>query len=291
MRNAFLKISACLLLAGALAAGCKKKDKPDLDQNTTADNANAQSLFDDVLRVAEDVLSQNNKARIQGQPAATINCATVDTSKITSDSIIFTVTFGGGSCTDPYDGKVRSGKLLITLKGASLNTPGAKLTIKSLGYTVNGVKVDGMKRVTCMDDSLHAIIVSDTINGKGYAAINYTDGKMAQWKSYRSRKLVSAGGVGLHDNTYDITTTAGIGNPVAQGINREGRYYVVNIQSPLRLDFSCVYDGNFRYPTQGILELVPDGKGSRRIDYGSGACDNDAKVTIGSYSYDVKLTY
>jgi len=294
MINTLVKTSSSLLLAMVMLTGCSKPEKPDLDNSTIFDNANSQSIIDDALKITEDVLARNNKAKTEaGHPAHSISCAPIDSIKAGADLIIFLITFDN-TCTG-YDGKVRSGQLKVTLRGSNFNTPGSMLTIKSIGYRVNGISLEGMKTVTCMVGGnlpVHEIIVSDTTTGDGYAAITYPDGKMAKWKSYRTRTMVGGGETAtVADNIYEISTTPGIGNPVAHGINREGRPFAVNIQSPLRVNFNCLTNNTGRYPTQGILELLPDAKKARVIDYGDGQCDNEARITIDGKSYGVRLLY
>jgi hypothetical protein len=41
--------------------------------------------------------------------------------------------------------------------------------------------------------------------------------------------------------------------------------------------------------TQGVLEHTPSGKAMRTIDYGNGACDDQATVTINGNTYTITL--
>jgi hypothetical protein len=44
-----------------------------------------------------------------------------------------------------------------------------------------------------------------------------------------------------------------------------------------------------RHFTQGVLEHSPSGKATRYINYGNGACDDQAVVTINGTSYTITL--
>lgn len=289
MKQIIYSKSLLLIFAGLLLFSCGKDEKPDLDQNTTSDNANSQGMFDDAMKVSEDVMQQNGNAKL-ASPGAGINCATVDSIHYSSNYKRFTITFN--PLCQGYDGKYRDGQLVVELNGASYNTPGAVLTIKSVGYKVNGVLLDGKKTVTCVTAGVHNIVVSDTTTGNDYGKITYTDGSVAYWKSKRTRSLIAGSGTaGISDNVYEISATSGIGNPVANGINKEGRSYTVDISSPVRIDFNCFANNTARYPTMGVITLHPDGKKDRTIDYGDGTCDNKVTVSIGKYSKEVNLSY
>lgn len=44
-----------------------------------------------------------------------------------------------------------------------------------------------------------------------------------------------------------------------------------------------------RYFTQGKIEMQPQGKALRVMDYGDGSCDNDATVTLNNKVFNIKL--
>jgi hypothetical protein len=44
-----------------------------------------------------------------------------------------------------------------------------------------------------------------------------------------------------------------------------------------------------RHFTQGLLQHTPGGKATRYIDFGNGACDSDATVTINGTNYNITL--
>jgi hypothetical protein len=294
MKQIIFKNTVLILISGMLFFSCKKDvEQPDLDTNTTSDNANSQSSFDDMAKVSEDALSGNGGAKMSA-PGNPISCATVDIVVLATDSTKYTINFPGGTCSD---GKVRSGTIIAVLDGATYNTPGATLTLTTSDYTINGNKVEGKKKITCVsnvsNNPVHDIVVSDTgAASAGFAKITYANSETATWKSKRTRTLVSGGGdADITNNIYDISATTGVGNPVAEGVNRNGKSYTVDIISPIRIDFSCFANNTARYPTQGVLKLTPDGKIARSIDYGDGTCDNKVQVIIGGKTYDITLAY
>lgn len=279
-----------LAFLAVLTFSCETKEEVDLDNHTTLDNANTQGMFDDALKVTEDALKANGTNNKIAVPGNSISCASIDIQTISSTHIIYTITFDGSTCSDS---KVREGEIVAELTGASsFNQVGAILSIKTHTYKVNGVKIRGKKVLTCTEGCpkpVHSVIVTDT-SGSGYALITYPNGAEASWKSIRKRTLVSGGcDANISNNVYDINYLTS--NPVAEGINRQGNSYTVDISSPVRVDFNCYSNATARYPTQGIIVLKPDGKKERSIDYGSGACDNVATIRVGKYSGTVNLSY
>lgn len=289
MKHVIFKSTLMILVSGLFLVSCVDKDneKPEPDYSTNSDNANSQSGFDDLAKVTEDALSTNGDARLSA-PGTPISCATVDIVVLATDSIKYTINFPGGSCND---GKIRSGTIVAVLDGATYNTPGATLTIATTDYMVNGIKLEGKKVITCVSSTVHNISVSDVI-GTGMAKITYLDGKTATWKSKRTRTLVSGAGTGtILDNVYDISTTTGIGNPIATGVNRNGTSYSVDVTTPIRVDFSCFANNTARYPTQGVLSVTPNSKEAMSVNYGDGTCDNKVQVTYYGKTYDISLSY
>lgn len=79
------------------------------------------------------------------------------------------------------------------------------------------------------------------------------------------------------DDIYEITGSG-------SGKNANGINYTMNIVEPLVKEvYGCPYI------TKGKIEIQPQGKALRKLDFGSGTCDNDATVTINSKTYNIKL--
>ncbi|MCS6822751.1 MAG: hypothetical protein NZ529_00540 [Cytophagaceae bacterium] len=284
-----LSISICMLFM----LSCKK-DKKDVDMIFETDVINAQdnsafqSAFDDIFKASEDAMSKNNGARLYGGPGVNFNCVNITIDTLSNNPFIrrFTIHFTSGCRT--YDGKSRSGSLIVELSGDKYNETGSVTTITTNNYQVEGVKIEGRKTITCVEPGKHNIQVTG-INGTGYAKITYTDGKTAEWKSTRTRTQTAGSNTPLNifDNKFEISGTNG-NSQVAEGINRDGGRYTVNIESPLVIDFTCEKT-LIRYPTSGVLVITPEGKSARKIDYGTGTCDSRATISVAGFSKEINL--
>jgi len=73
----------------------------------------------------------------------------------------------------------------------------------------------------------------------------------------------------------------------ASGTKASGASFTVNITEALIRNMSSSLCR--RHFTQGKVELTPSGKATRFIDYGTGACDDQATVTINGNVYNITL--
>ena len=78
------------------------------------------------------------------------------------------------------------------------------------------------------------------------------------------------------DDVYLISGTAD-----GTGIN--GNTFSVVIHNPLRVALNC------KWIESGTLTLTPQNLSPRDVDYGSGACDDQATVTINGTVYNVTM--
>jgi hypothetical protein len=72
----------------------------------------------------------------------------------------------------------------------------------------------------------------------------------------------------------------------AFGTTAGGTSFTSTITSPLIRNMAI---GCRRHFTQGTIEHTPSGKATRYIDYGTGACDDQATVTINGNTYTITL--
>ncbi|MBL4703050.1 MAG: hypothetical protein JKY54_00915 [Flavobacteriales bacterium] len=276
-------IYGILTLVFIVSLGSCKQRKLNRDTTTAIDVSMIEGGFNDIQKVAEDVMKEENlegKSNggfrdIYGTPTVTVTPAWPDT---TFPKLI-TVDFGSG--TTDWLGRERKGIITINASGMYKDSL-AEFTITPSAYYIDDYRVDGEKIITN--------------NGRNAAGnINFTieindgqittpDGDIATWESLRNREWIAGestnwitdGLSGIMDDEYSITGTA-------DGINRLGRAFAANITSPLIVELDC------KWITRGTFTLVPEDLDTRTIDYGAGTCDNDATVNISGRTYNVKM--
>ncbi len=278
------KILAVTLLATlVISLGSCRKRRLNRDTTTAIDVSMIEGGFNDVQKVSEDAMKEENlegKSEsgfkdIYGDPDVTVSPAWPDTTWPKT----ITIDFGAG--TTDWLGRTRKGVITITATGKYRDSA-AVFTIVPSSYFVEDYKIEGTKTITNngRNGAGNLNYTIDIDNGK----ITTPDGEIATWESLRNREwilgesttFISDGWSGITDDTYSITGSA-------SGVNRLGRDFVVTITSPLIVALDC------KWVKQGTLELVPEDLDTRTVDYGSGACDNDATVEINGRTYDVKM--
>lgn len=253
----------CLIILLSITTSCRKMDDEsnDADTETAKDCYLMETNINDALNQVDLAASNNNL----GKAGPTI---TFDTSVMPHTMVI-----NYGEITLCNDGKTRAGKLLVTFTGR-YRYAGTVITITPDSFYQNGNKLEGLKTITN--------------NGRNTSGnLNYTistsmsklttkDNKTSIHSSTRNREWIAGENTNaVSDDVYKIT-----GN--ASGTNNKGLTYTADITAPLIIDFSCAYR-----ITGGTLEIKPQNKLLRTVNYGTGACDNSFEVKIGKKSYTV----
>jgi hypothetical protein len=180
-----------------------------------------------------------------------------------------TVDYGNTNC-DCNDGKRRRGKIVTTFTGQYM-APGTVISHTPVDYYVNDIRFDGTKTVTNMGLNT---------NGQPYFNVQIdgtatnTDGVVLTYTSTRVRTWV-LGYTTLanrYDDEFNITGTA-------TGTFSNGGGYSALTTSPIHVKFGC------GLPVSGTLEITPQNKPVRTVDYGQGNCDSQFTVTVNGNTY------
>ncbi len=258
----------------------------DSDVTTAIDNSLAESVFND----AESIANQASQGQlISFLPSFYSNthkldeekkdvyekssCATVSHDTSSSPKVL-TIDFGSVNCLC-NDGRNRRGEVIVSYEGRYRDTNSTH-TISFNDYFVNDNEVIGTKTV-----------LNNGVNSSG--KINFSievDGKVVKsnstdtivWVSSRTRTWEEGSSTVFNwlDDVYLISGSA-------SGINSAGVSYTVNISTPLRMALNC------RWISSGVIEIEPEGKLIRTVDYGLGSCDANATITIAGISFPVIL--
>ena len=280
--KSLLKPLMAVAVIGLLFTACKKKTS-DLDNDTSAagDNALAESSYNDVHNIADQAstgslasydATYNSGSNEKGLLSA---CATVAIDTSVSPHTI-TVNFGTTNCLCS-DGRYRRGTILISYSGhyrdsASVHT----ITFPTANpYFVNDNQILGTKTVTNMGHNAagHSVF---NINVNG-TIIKANGGGTVTWTSQRQREWIQGEStMSCLDDVYLVTGSA-------SGTNAHGNSFTAQITSALERKVIC------RQFVSGTFTLTPSGKATRTFDFGNGACDDIATVTINGNVYTITL--
>ncbi len=283
MKKGILKISLiALLFSSVFTFNSCKKEQSDDDTSVASDNFKAENESDRIWDAVNSSAYENSILKTEeGNFVLLPSCAEVflDTipDTITGEkslTILFDTTASNGCLCSGWDNKYRKGAIKATWTG-KYRDPGTIITISTINYYVNGDKYEYQKTVT-----------NNGFNGAGHltysinvsvANIYFTDGTSMSWTSQRTREWIEGeGSLTPLDDIYSI-------NGSAEGINRAGTAFTATIVNPLVLAVGCPYI------KKGIIDITPDGKPVRTLDFGTGGCDNEATVEINGVVYNIVL--
>jgi len=273
--------SFSVIAMSALVLTSCRKDDEDSDTNASADNAFAESCYSDAMNIADEAgrsgTMSNYRLGDADNAALVSTCATVIFDTLNNaDQDTITVDFGSANCTC-NDGRNRRGKVIVYYTGTYRDS-GSVHTIGFDNYFVNDNQVMGTKTVTNLGHNAAGHLVYD-INVNGSINLANSGGTIS-WISQRQREWTTGESTPVwSDDVYLITGTA-------SGTSASGEAFTVNITSPLIRNMAL---GCRRHFTQGVIELTPASRPMRTIDFGAGACDDLATVTIGTRVYTIHL--
>lgn len=246
-------------------------------------NYRIESAFDEMTNISDQAVTGNmvfyKSGKVifakPGYDLSTVKtpCNVIITLDTTAFPKTVTVDYGTENC-DCNDGKKRRGKIITTFTGPYLAT-GTVITHTPEDYFVNDVKIEGTKTVENMGQNNQGQpYFNISINGTG----TMTDGMIANYTSTRVRTWTEGYNTLLNrfDDVYEITGTA-------DATFSTGGGYTGATVSPLKIKIGC------GFPVSGIVDLTPNGKPTRTIDYGDGTCDRQIKVTVNGRSITIGL--
>jgi hypothetical protein len=265
MKTNFKYMIIAALAITIAVTGCKKKEEADNDELATSeDMAFSENQFDQVFKEVDAAASEVS-LRKSGFPIITTDTLANPKTMI--------INYGDTNylCRD---GNYRRGKVLVSWTGRFRDN-GTVITTTFDNFYQNDNKVEGTKTVTNTGRNADGNLVF-TINVQG--TITNTSNQNITWNSTRTRTWISGENTpAWNDDKYLISGTT-------NGINRNGFTFTAVITTPLTIDLSCTWR-----IVSGIIELTPQGKPTRTIDYGNGACDRLAKVTVRGRTFNITM--
>ena len=181
----------------------------------------------------------------------------------------------GTGCTSADDGIMRSGKITAAVSGM-MNTQSSVVTFTFSDFSSNGNKISGVHRITYMGLNAgnnwprYAIFTE--------AKIEFPDTKFINYRAeyVRLQSEGSATPLNISDDVWRIEGTS-------SGTTREGIAWTASYPSAVVKKASC------KWFSSGTVKITPEGGVAHTIDYGDGACDNKATLTIADKTIDILL--
>jgi hypothetical protein len=260
---------AVIFSASVIYVGCKKDDIADTDTQSSTDNSLCEGEFMRVLPTVNSISIDEPGVHRLGGPPSTLSCPTVSVNTPNVFPCTMTIDYGSG-CTDATDGKIRSGRILVTLD-RPWDTTGCVMTVVLDSFHVGAIHFEGTTVITRTAQNQFNMVLNDGHCSKAGGQpweIDWNTNKTVTWTS----------GVNNSQQTQIITTTG-----TNSGTDRNGLAFTATITEPIVRDLSCTWI------TDGTVELEPAGKPMRTIDFGDGQCDNRGTIMIEGNTFEFTM--
>lgn len=261
----------------SLAACQKEKNEAftKADTDITINDVLAESIIEEISEISD----QAYEVGIYGTKSTNDddhrlgNCVTI-TIDTTTMPRVMTIDFGPTNCLC-RDGKYRRGQIIVTFTGR-FRAPGTVITHTFNNFFVNDNQVAGTKTRTNLapnsnNQPAFNTVVDLTItlaNNAGSISIQ-SDHTRTWIEGFNTPRiwfddifLITGSGTHTHSNGGGFTKT---------------------ITVPLRKELTC------HHFVSGTVETIPVNRPVRILDFGDGACDNIATVTVNGQTFTIRL--
>lgn len=267
MSKGLKNISIVALITAITMLSCRRdrNELADTDTSLAQKYSTIEQSNNDLDGLANEIVQNNTTTLKTGESSEMLSqCASVIIHYKTNDSLNAEVDFGGSNCLC-NDQKYRKGKVKIVFGKKS-----KAIVLNTENYFVNNNKIDVNRNLKFILPTYFVITSSSsvtfadsnqTISENSTRTINWTEGNTTIEKE------------------DDVFIVSGNGS----GTNYNGNGYQVKITNPIKRTGDCAYIKS------GTIEITPDKKLARVIDFGNGVCDNIATISIGNYSKIIAL--
>ncbi|MBI3509946.1 MAG: hypothetical protein HY064_04730 [Bacteroidetes bacterium] len=264
-----LVVSTVLAVGTTLFINGCKKTPVDTETTSATDNNICEGEFMRMLPAVNKItIDEPGMHRVIQGAYAQSSCptVTVDTNNGAWPRYM-TIDYGTG-CTDTVDGKIRKGKIRMTLSDP-WDYVGAIATMSLDTFFVGAIQYQGTITLTRTGvNSWHKVVT----NGKCTKGTDWTI------LFDCDRNITFSSGSTVSTDPQIITITGS-----NHGTDRNGKTWTSTITSPIVRDLSC------SWITKGTFELTPDGKSTRTVDFGNGTCDNKGTISIDGNTFEFTM--
>ncbi|NOU47052.1 MAG: hypothetical protein HOO86_08325 [Bacteroidales bacterium] len=278
MNNLKKMMFATAIVAGLVFTGCNKSDEKNSTNIETPDadtDAMAESVFDEVQEIADQAYTFKVVAlkSAEGDFNDHLSACVTITLDTTVMPRILTIDFGEENCLC-RDGKYRRGQIIVTFNGRYFQ-PGTVITHSFNNFYVNDNHIEGLKTLTNNGyNDAGFLWFSIVVNGQ---ITRIENGNVITWSANKTKTWIEGDLTPrFWDDVYLLEGNASSSNSNGSGFTRI-------ITNPLRREMSC------RWFVSGTVEITPNNRPVRLLDYGEGVCDNQATVTVNGETFNIIL--
>jgi hypothetical protein len=266
-----LSLTTLAISGICLLNSCEKENPADTETTTATDNNLCEGEFLRMLPTVNKIAIDDPGVHRLGYGSGNTvqSCPTVSVNTPNQFPLIMTIDYGTG-CTDATDGKVRAGRIICEISNGWDST-GTVTTMTLDSFFVNSIHFEGSLTLTRLGSDTWRKVVA---NGK--CSKTGTE----PWEIlFASDHTITFNAGANNSSQAAIITTTGTNS----GTDRKGKTWTSNITSPIIRDMSC------SWLTQGTVEITPQSMSTRKVDFGTGTCDNRGTITIDGNSFEFTM--
>ena len=270
-----LVISTILIsMAVVLLIACQKEDSTKtVSQPGDANSTEGSILISDRTFEGLNGFTDNYLAT-SGLKSASLTCPEIIVSPLTSFPITVTVNWGTAGCTSTTDNITRNGQITVSLSKL-MNEVNSVATFTFKDFVSEGNRISGTHRITYL--GLNAGNNWPRYSVFTEARVTFPDNKYITYRAeYTRLKSEGASTAAQDDDVWRIEGHS-------SGVTREGVAWTASYPSALVKKNSC------KWFSSGTVKVTSDGMPDRIINFGDGACDNKATITIGDKTSEITL--
>lgn len=290
-------------------SSCRKQEEKqtpeeDTEQNTATDNNNAENFVADIESMGSQV-SENGSLAFRTSGTNEISLEMSPSATVTIIGKIITVDFGSVGIVGK-DGRTRTGKLIYdfsaSLPASALyyRNPGFAMNISSQNYVVDGYQVNiANKTVSNTTPNTIPATVNPGTNltwaiTANVSIVKPNNAGTISWACARTKELINTSDSNCYHGqnqtiSWNLAKIRLSGN--ASGTNAKGEQFTAVANNLVR-EMTCSPDVNrpMRHPfVSGTITYSPGSRPTRLVDFGNGACDLNATVTIKGKVHNIVL--
>lgn len=280
--NMKTKILILGMALSLVALGCNKDDDNNnstgnqgpISQNDVKANAEVDDISDDILEIAETQSNEEVGGRGAGGATFLGSCAAIATVQ-NSGMWIRTIDFGDTNC-QIWNGNFVRGKLILTFS-ADFTANTRTISYAFENFYHNNRHVEGnrtvVKRILENGHPQATISLDLTVTTQTGVVYTRTGERIREFTAGYDTPF------NLSDNAFAFTGSWTTTNSAT------GNAYTSTITAPVVVQWNCIH-----YLVSGEITYVRTGDGATAVlDYGDGACDDDATITINGVVHDINF--
>lgn len=267
MKKAILPFLFLSLIVGF--AGCRDEVQ-DTETTSATDNSFCEGEFARIMPLVNKIAVDEPGVNRLPAGSTVLSCPTVSVANPGVFPVTLFIEYGSG-CVDAIDGKTRAGRIKCVF-AAPWDSIGSSVSITLDSFYVNNVHFEGASVITHT-----ALRQYNTTITNGKSTSTGANPWTLLWNCNRTVTWTAGWLTPMQED--DVVEISGSNN----GTDRNGKTFSATITSPLVRNMGCAWI------QQGIVQLTPQGKPTRTINFGNGTCDNQGTITINGISYNFQM--